>query len=93
MCSSPKSNGCYVPAKKPTRSIMASFTTEQRRSFADVANRALERKEQRQYRQNRPVRARSSLKQHQTYGTKLANVMLHWREFVDKALAIFDRQT
>lgn len=47
MCSSPKSNGCYVPPKKPTRSILAGFSAEQRKSFADAANKAQERKEKR----------------------------------------------
>jgi len=47
MCSSPKSNGCYIPPKKPTRSILAGFSAEQRRSFAAAANQAQERKEQR----------------------------------------------
>lgn len=58
MCSSPKSNGCYVPPKKPTRSILAGFSAAQRKSFAATANKAQALKEQRlQLRRTTEVRA------------------------------------
>lgn len=44
MCSTPKTNSAAMPPKLPFRSFMASMTLEQRHSFAEVANRADERR-------------------------------------------------
>ncbi len=101
MCSSPKSNGCYVPPKKPTRSILAGFSSEQRKSFATAANKAQERKEQRQQLQKaaeeRAIKNRwlqmhgqdqPLLSQRPTASGK--NTFRRWSEFFVKLGATFD---
>ncbi len=48
MCSSPKSSGSSRPRRAPIKSIAERLTSEQRARFTLVANRAQERRDQRQ---------------------------------------------
>ncbi|WP_041421573.1 hypothetical protein [Shewanella sediminis] len=49
MCSTPKTNLTAKMPKTPFRSFMASMTLTQRKRFAEVANRAEERREIREH--------------------------------------------
>jgi len=49
MCSTPKTNLTAKMPKTPFRSFMASMTLFQRKRFAEVANRAEERREIREH--------------------------------------------
>jgi len=49
MCSTPKTNLTAKMPKAPFRSFMASMTLTQRKRFAEVANRAEERREIREH--------------------------------------------
>jgi|GEM_PF-2079116 len=49
MCSTPKTNLTAKMPETPFRSFMASMTLTQRKRFAEVANRAEERREIREY--------------------------------------------
>jgi len=100
MCSSPKSNGCYIPPKKPTRSILAGFSAEQRRSFAAAANQAQERKEQRQQLQKAAEERTSKARRLQLRGhyklslsqgptTSRKNTLQRWSAFIVKLGAAF----
>lgn len=101
MCSSPKSNGCYVPPKKPTRSILAGFSAEQRKSFATAANKAQERKEQRQQLQKAAEERATKSRRQQMHGqyqpsrsqrptANGKNTFLRWNAFIVKLGAAFD---
>ncbi len=60
MCSTPKTNLTAKMPKTPFRSFMASMTLTQRKRFAEVANRAEERREIREhYRQRAEQKAQS----------------------------------
>lgn len=60
MCSTPKTNLSAKMPKTPFRSFMASMTLTQRKRFAEVANRAEERREIREhYRQRTEKKAQN----------------------------------
>lgn len=90
MCSSPKSNGCYVPPKKPTRSILAGFSAEQRRSFAAAANQAQERKKRRLQAQNRHTRALSPARHLHGNVVSRKNSLHLWSAFIAKLTSTLD---
>lgn len=80
MCSSPKTNSCYAPPKKPTRSILAGFTAEQRRAFAEAANRAQDRKvQQQQQQQSKPTRERVPMKHQPKNSSHRKNAAQSWQ--------------
>lgn len=63
MCSTPKTNSAAMPPKVPFRSFMASMTLEQRHTFAEVANRADERRSIREQRLGLDRNVRKNIKQ------------------------------
>ena len=79
MCSSPKSSGNARPRNVPARGVFAELSQSNREKFADVANAAQERREQRlqartysakksEANKNQPARANGPEK----------NYPLHW---------------
>ena len=79
MCSSPKSSGNARPRSVPVRGVFAELSQSNREKFADVANAAQERREQRlqahiysakksEINKNQPAKAKSPEK----------NYPLHW---------------
>lgn len=73
MCSSPKSSGNARPRNVPVRGVFAELSQSNREKFADVANVAQERREQRlqariysakksETSKNQPSKAKSSTK-------------------------------
>lgn len=76
MCSTPKTNLTARMPKTPFRSFMASMTLTQRKRFAEVANRAEERREIREHYRQRANQKAQSLNQSRPSPSLLERVKL-----------------
>ncbi len=76
MCSTPKTNLTAKMPKTPFRSFMASMTLTQRKRFAEVANRAEERREIREHYRQQANQKVQSLNQSRPSPSLLERVKL-----------------
>lgn len=88
MCSTPKTNLAAATPKVPFRSFMASMTLAQRQQFAEVANRADERRKIREDRLKGQSNSKSVVKASNSTGNQNMPLMKKLFQFCKQHIVI-----